>query len=98
MGMSEYYLRPERVAGVVGGASCRVRYANGHEVEYTVIVFDCAVAGGGLIDGNDETKRVAFVAKDEVLGRLAFPYPAEVFDASRSAAFFSSEARAVEEL
>lgn len=84
-------VQPERVAGVVGGASCRVKYPNGHEVEYVVMVFDCAVTGGGLIDTNDETSRLAFVTKDEVLPRLTFPYPPEIFDESRPAAFFTSE-------
>jgi 8-oxo-dGTP pyrophosphatase MutT (NUDIX family) len=84
-------VRAARVAGVVGGASCRVRYANGHEVEYVVTIFDCDVAGGGLIDTNDETKRLVFVTKDELLPRLTFSYPPEVFDEARPAAFFTSE-------
>jgi 8-oxo-dGTP pyrophosphatase MutT (NUDIX family) len=34
-------VRPSRIAAVVGGSSCRVRYPNGDEVEYVVTVFDC---------------------------------------------------------
>jgi hypothetical protein len=45
-----------------------------------------------LIDVSDETSRLTFATKDEVLLRLAFPYPAEVFDETRPSAFFSSAA------
>src|SRR4051812_47517941 len=35
------HVRPARIAAVVGGATCRVRYANQDEVEYVVTVFEC---------------------------------------------------------
>lgn len=84
-------VQPTRVAGVVGGTACRVHYKNGHEVEYTVTIFDCAVLGGRLIDGNAETARLAFVTKGELLERLTFPYPPDVFDETTSHAFFGDE-------
>jgi 8-oxo-dGTP pyrophosphatase MutT (NUDIX family) len=80
-------VRPGRVVAVVGGAGCRVRYPNGDEVEYVVTVFDCRVAGGERIEANDETKRLAYFARDE-MPRLAFQYPEEIF-ASPCAAVFS---------
>src|SRR5690349_7824674 len=40
------HVRPRRIAAVVGGSSCRVRYANGDQVEYVVTVFDCEIADG----------------------------------------------------
>jgi 8-oxo-dGTP pyrophosphatase MutT (NUDIX family) len=84
-------VRPARVAGVVGGRACRVQYPNGHEVEYVVTVFDCAVVGGALLEMGEETLRLAFLSQDQALSRLDFPYPAGVFDGSRPAAFFSDE-------
>jgi 8-oxo-dGTP pyrophosphatase MutT (NUDIX family) len=46
-------VEPTAVAGVFGGPGFRLRYGNGDEVEYTVIVFECRVLGGklGALDG-----------------------------------------------
>ena len=79
------HVRPRRIAG--GGSSCRVRYANGDEVEYVVTVFDCEIIGGSPIDSNEETKRLQYFRKDE-MPVLAFGYPEETFDESRSLAYF----------
>jgi 8-oxo-dGTP pyrophosphatase MutT (NUDIX family) len=84
-------VRPARVAGVVGGGRCRVRYPNGHQVEYVVTVFDCAVVGGRLLETGEETLRLAFLNPAQALSRLSFPYPAAIFDGSRPSAFFSDE-------
>lgn len=79
-------VRARRIAAVVGGSSCRVRYANGDQVEYVVTVLDCEVVGGSLIESNDETKRLAYYPVDE-MPRLAFEYPREAFVAGASAHF-----------
>lgn len=71
---------PVRLAGVVGGEACRMKYPNGHEVEYVVTVFECAVAGGELLASNDETGRLVFVDATEVSSLLSFPYPRSIFD------------------
>jgi 8-oxo-dGTP pyrophosphatase MutT (NUDIX family) len=81
------HVRPRRIAAVVGGSSCRVRYTNGDEVEYVVTVFDCDTIGGSPIDSNEETKRLQYFGKDE-MPALAFGYPEETFDESRSFAYF----------
>jgi hypothetical protein len=83
------HVRPRRIAAVVGGASCRVRYPNGDEVEYVVTVFDCEVVGGSPIDSNEETKRLAYVRTDE-MPILAFGYPKEVFVESSSSSYFEA--------
>lgn len=67
------YVRPKRIAGVVGGASSRVRYDNGHEVKYVVTVFECSIAGGDLLETGDEMGSLAFVSMPDVISRLAFP-------------------------
>lgn len=80
-------VRPRRIAAVVGGSSCRVRYPNGDEVEYVVTVFDCDVVGGQLVGSNDETLTLAYFRRDE-MPTLAFEYPSEVFDVGRATPHF----------
>ena len=81
-------VRPDRIAGVVGGQSCRVRNRVGHEIEYVVTVFECSVIDGALLESGEETKAVAFVSVEEALLRLSFPYPRAIFDAEARSAFF----------
>jgi len=85
------HVRPTRVAGVVGGSDCHIRYGNGHEVEYTVIVFDCQIVGGDLITSNEETRSLAWLHRTD-LPELALRYPDEVF-AGGGATYFAAEAR-----
>lgn len=84
-------VRPERVTGVMGGPSCRVRYATGDEVEYTVMVFDCAVVGGAL-RAIDETLQLAFLPVEDVLARITFTYPAVVLAGTTGPAYFERSA------
>jgi hypothetical protein len=72
----------------MGGASCRVRYPSGDEVEYTVAVFECAVVGGTLRADGDETLRLAFLPVRDVLARLAFTYPEVVLVGTPGPAYF----------
>jgi 8-oxo-dGTP pyrophosphatase MutT (NUDIX family) len=82
-------VRPARVAAVVGGSSCRVRYPHGDEVEYVVTVFDCETLGGSTIASNDETKRLAYFHVSE-MPALAFSYPREIFLENGPAAYFKT--------
>ncbi|MDX2051874.1 MAG: NUDIX domain-containing protein [Polyangiaceae bacterium] len=82
------HVKPVRIAGVLGGFPCRVRYDNGHQVEYVVIVFDCDVISGELREISDETRSLQFLHPDEAHARLAFPIPKEVFDSHLAAAYF----------
>jgi 8-oxo-dGTP pyrophosphatase MutT (NUDIX family) len=75
------------VLGVVGGAACRVRYANDDEVESVVTVFACRAVGGSLVTSNDETKRLAYFS-NEALPRLAFEYPKQIFTQSTDRPYF----------
>ncbi len=79
---------PVRVTAVVGGPACRMRYQNGDEVEYVVTVFDCRVMGGQWQESGDETKALAYVDARELASRLAFPYPAAIFERAGDAALF----------
>jgi len=85
---------PSRIAGVVGGASCRVQYPNGDEVEYLVTVFDCAVVGAAGDPLPDETKRIAYFDLER-MPSLAFAYPSELFRRFEEAAYFTKPRGAV---
>jgi 8-oxo-dGTP pyrophosphatase MutT (NUDIX family) len=76
-----------KILGVVGGSSCRVRYANQDEVEYVVTVFECHVVGGALRSSSDETKALEYFALED-MPRLAFSYPRAFFAWPSSAPYF----------
>jgi 8-oxo-dGTP pyrophosphatase MutT (NUDIX family) len=80
-------VRPRRIAAVVGGSSCRVRYANGDQVEYVVTVFGCEVVGGSPIGSNEETKKLAYFRTNE-MPKLAFEYPPEIYLDSEASPYF----------
>jgi 8-oxo-dGTP pyrophosphatase MutT (NUDIX family) len=80
-------VRPRRIAAVVGGSSCRVRYPNGDQVEYVVTVFSCEVLGGSPIASNDETRKLAYFRPDE-MPKLAFEYPTEIYIDNESPPYF----------
>lgn len=74
--------------GVVGGAACRVRYANQDEVEYVVTVFECKTVGGALSTSNDESKRLAYFSVEN-MPRLAFEYPRQLLIRSAQGPYFA---------
>jgi 8-oxo-dGTP pyrophosphatase MutT (NUDIX family) len=78
---------PSRIAGVVGGASCRVQYPNGDDVEYVVTVFDCSVSEVVGPPRPDETKLIAYFDLER-MPALAFAYPSEMFRRPEEAAYF----------
>jgi 8-oxo-dGTP pyrophosphatase MutT (NUDIX family) len=81
-------IEPRTVVAVLGGASSRVIYANGDEVEYVSIVFECVATGGSLSEGNDETKKLAYFAVSD-MPTLTFPIPRELFPEPRKTALFA---------
>jgi len=83
-------VRPLRIAAVVGGSSCRVRYPNGDEVEYVVTVFDCEIVGGTAIESNEETRRLAYFRRED-MPVLAFEYPREAFNDTRTSPYFGTD-------
>lgn len=70
---------PVRLLDVVGGRAYRIRYGNGDEVEGTIAVFGCDVAGGALACDGVETVAWRWVAPDDVPRMLTLPYPAALF-------------------
>jgi 8-oxo-dGTP pyrophosphatase MutT (NUDIX family) len=81
------HVRVDRVLAVVGGASCRVTYPNGHVVEYVVTVFGCTRLAGSLIDSNDETAALEWFLPDE-MPTLVFTYPAAVLRGTEARPYF----------
>jgi len=71
-------VEPTAVAGVFGGPGFRLRYDNGDEVEYTVIVFECRVIGGELGGLDGEAAELHFIDPAE-RPRLQAEFPDELF-------------------
>jgi len=76
-------VRASRVAGVFGGKGFRVRYENGDEAEYTVIVFDCDVIGGTLSATDGEALELRYFAPDDAPDLLV-AYPRSLLRPPRS--------------
>jgi 8-oxo-dGTP pyrophosphatase MutT (NUDIX family) len=74
-------VRATRVAGVFGGAGFRLRYENGDEAEYTVIVFECEVVGGKLEPVDGEALELRYFAPNEA-PQLLLAYPRELLERS----------------
>jgi mutator protein MutT len=71
-------VEPTAVAGVFGGEGYRVQYANGDQVEYTVIVFECRVVGGKLAGLDGEAAELHFISAAEH-PPLEAPFPDALF-------------------
>lgn len=82
---------PEKILAVLGGSSCRVRYANQDEVEYVVTVFECHIIGGALGAADDETKHLEYFTLED-MPRLAFSYPLDLFTQATAAPYFDPRA------
>jgi len=81
------HVQPVRLAAVVGGQNCRVRYENGDEVEYLVTVFECDIRSGTLDESNEESRCLAHFRADE-MPTLAFQFPKEIFESSGGSSYF----------
>ena len=60
------HVEPVNLLGVFGGPSFRVRYANGDETGYVMVVFECRVLGGTPVPDGEEVLELRWVAPDEV--------------------------------
>jgi 8-oxo-dGTP pyrophosphatase MutT (NUDIX family) len=69
-------VRLQRVIGVFGGEEFRYVYPNGDAVEYTVILYRCAIVREATVAPDAETKSLRYFSADE-MPRLALPYPLE---------------------
>jgi ADP-ribose pyrophosphatase YjhB (NUDIX family) len=70
-------VEPVRLLGVYGGPEFHVTYANGDEVSYLMIVFECRVVGGSMRPDGVEALEVRYFPQAD-LTRLALPPWAKV--------------------
>jgi 8-oxo-dGTP pyrophosphatase MutT (NUDIX family) len=62
------------VLRVLGGPEFRHRYANGHEVEYLIVLFRCRISESGSPPTDaSETRSLAWFTREDLPG-LALPY------------------------
>ena len=69
---------PERLLGAFGGRGFRFTYPDGNQVEYTVLVFGCAVVGGSLFPVDGESRELRYFPRT-ARPKLALPYPDALF-------------------
>lgn len=72
------HVNAERILGVFGGDKYRYTYRNGHQVEYSVTVFECSIIDGELNGLDGEAIELRFFHEEEV-PEIAIPYPKELF-------------------
>jgi 8-oxo-dGTP pyrophosphatase MutT (NUDIX family) len=60
------HVEPVNLLGVFGGPSFRVRYANGDETGYVMVVYECRVIGGTPRPDGEEVLELRWVAPDEL--------------------------------
>jgi 8-oxo-dGTP pyrophosphatase MutT (NUDIX family) len=58
---------------VLGGGAYRHAYANGDQVEYTIVLFKCVAGAFGTFTDVGETKAVRYFAREE-MPDLTLPY------------------------
>jgi 8-oxo-dGTP pyrophosphatase MutT (NUDIX family) len=67
-------VKPRRVSGVYGGPEFIVRYPNGDESQYVMIVFECQVLGGQLHPDGEETTEACYWTADEAAALPLTPW------------------------
>jgi 8-oxo-dGTP pyrophosphatase MutT (NUDIX family) len=71
-------VKPIRLIGVFGGPKFAIRYANGDETQYVMIVFECSVLSGQLLESSDEVSSCRFITEPEFLTLNVTPWTLEV--------------------
>lgn len=69
---------PSKLLGVFGGNDFRYQYPNGHQVEYNIFLFECAVQSGSLSPIDNETADLRYFSPKD-MPELALPYPKQLF-------------------
>jgi 8-oxo-dGTP pyrophosphatase MutT (NUDIX family) len=59
-------VEPTELRGVFGGPEYRVWYANGDEVGYMMVVYECRATGGTLKTDGDEIVEARYFSADEL--------------------------------
>jgi mutator protein MutT len=69
---------PTKLLGIFGGKDFRYQYPNGHQVEYSIFMFECIVKNGELSPKDSETAELSFFSTNK-MPELALPYPKSIF-------------------
>lgn len=72
------------IIGVFGGEDFRYTYPNGHQVEYTVILFRCTLEDEASHPIDGETVELRYFARQD-MPALALPYPTALLFQRRAA-------------
>lgn len=78
---------PVKIVGVFGGEKFRYVYANGDAVEYFIVVFDCEITGGELLNQDGEVSEFKYFAVKQ-MPQLAIPYPNNIFSHESDKTYF----------
>lgn len=79
---TDLVVEPVRIIGVYGGEDQRFVYANGHQVEYIAIIFECTIKSGQLTPDNEEMKELQFFPAHQ-LPPMANQYPDYIFSSNQ---------------
>lgn len=71
-------MQVKKQKGVFGGEEFRYTYANGDQVEYIVVVFECEITSGKLKSIDGESLKLQYFSFSEK-PTLALPYPDNIF-------------------
>lgn len=78
---------PKKLLGVFGGKDFRYQYPNGHQVEYSIFLFECEVQSGKLNPIDNETFELRYFNIND-MPELALPYPKSVFQTPSEKVYF----------
>ncbi len=78
---------PVKIVGVFGGEKFRYVYANGDAVEYFIVVFECEITGGNLLNQDGEVSEFKYFAIEEIPD-LAIPYAKIIFSHENDKTYF----------
>lgn len=59
-------VRPSKLVGVYGGIDARTIYPNGHQVEPTIIIFECETIGGELRCADGESLELRYFPEETI--------------------------------
>ena len=65
------------LVAALGGEGFRFTYPNGHEVEYTILLYSCEATADGAILDQTESHQIAFFTRD-MLPNLGLPYDSDL--------------------
>ncbi len=81
-------VEPVKLLGVFSGEDFRHTYPNGHQVEYSVVLYKCRIVEDTAVIADVETLTTQYFDK-ATMPPLALPYPSEVLFDEESAPYWN---------